>query len=98
MVRDIRFKYVHRYPYGPHELYDLAKDPGEESNLTGLLEHSATERHMRERLVQWFRRYVDPERDGAYEGVTGSGQVGLCGRAAAGANAFSAARIEHVLF
>ena len=98
MVRDARFKYVHRYPYGPHELYDLVDDPGEETNLTGLPEHGDTERGMRDRLLQWFRQYVDPERDGASEGVTGSGQIGLCGRASTGANAFSAARVEQVLF
>jgi hypothetical protein len=27
MIRSKEWKYVHRYPYGPHELYDLVNDP-----------------------------------------------------------------------
>ncbi len=33
MVRTRDWKYVHRYPDGPHELYDLARDPGERANV-----------------------------------------------------------------
>ena len=33
MVRTKEWKYVHRYPYGPHELYDLVNDPDEKHNL-----------------------------------------------------------------
>jgi len=33
MIRSQDWKYVHRYPYGPHELYDLRNDPGETHNL-----------------------------------------------------------------
>ena len=29
MIRTQEWKYVHRYPYGPHELYDLVNDPDE---------------------------------------------------------------------
>ena len=32
-VRTDRWKYTHRQPNGPHELYDLNNDPGEEINL-----------------------------------------------------------------
>lgn len=35
MVRTRDWKYIHRYPYGPHELYDLANDPHERVNLGG---------------------------------------------------------------
>ncbi len=31
MIRTREWKYVHRYPYGPHELYDLTRDPDEEA-------------------------------------------------------------------
>ena len=31
MIRERLWKYVHRYPFGPHELYDLQQDPGEVS-------------------------------------------------------------------
>ncbi|MDQ1256696.1 MAG: choline-sulfatase, partial [Candidatus Hydrogenedentes bacterium] len=33
MIRGREWKYVHRYPYGPNELYDLANDPDETTNL-----------------------------------------------------------------
>jgi arylsulfatase A-like enzyme len=33
MIRTREWEYVHCYPYGPHELYDLKKDPHEMSNL-----------------------------------------------------------------
>src|SRR5690606_32334853 len=29
MIRSADWKYIHRYPYGPYELYDLNNDPGE---------------------------------------------------------------------
>ena len=32
MIRTRAWKYVHRCPYGPHELYDLANDPEEKAN------------------------------------------------------------------
>jgi hypothetical protein len=35
MVRTSEWKYVHRYPDGPHELFDLVNDPGERTNLVG---------------------------------------------------------------
>ena len=33
MIRTPEWKYVHRYPYGVHELYDLTADPDEQNNL-----------------------------------------------------------------
>src|SRR5688500_7052503 len=32
MIRTKEWKYVHRYPNGPHELFDLVADPGERIN------------------------------------------------------------------
>jgi choline-sulfatase len=32
MIRSRQWKYIHRYPYGPHELYDLEGDPGERTS------------------------------------------------------------------
>lgn len=79
MIRDRRFKYVTRYPYGPNELYDLENDPGETKNLLkeGGFEDLAQD--MRIRLERWFAKYVNPEIDGAKEAVFGSGQIGLAG-------------------
>lgn len=33
MIRTRGWKYIHRYPYGPHELYHLSVDPDEKVNL-----------------------------------------------------------------
>ena len=33
MIRTCEWKYIHRYPYGPHELYHLSVDPDEKVNL-----------------------------------------------------------------
>jgi choline-sulfatase len=77
MVRTSGWKYVHRYPDGPHELFDLRADPGERTNLIDDDAAAPTLASLRERLDAWFRTYVDPRRDGCDKGVTGCGQLGL---------------------
>lgn len=77
MIRTRDFKYVHRYPHGPHELYDLVRDPGERINLMDL-SHDA-ESHpelggLRSRMAGWFARHGVPEFDGAVLPVAGAGQ------------------------
>lgn len=89
MIRDRDWKYIHRYPYGPHELYHLAADPDEKENLFGQAEHEGVIREMKGRLDEWFVRYVDPALDGVREPVTGKGQVALAGPAAHGEPAFA---------
>ncbi|MGQ7890485.1 sulfatase-like hydrolase/transferase [Paenibacillus sp. WC2504] len=79
MIRTTDWKYVHRYPYGPHELYNLAEDPDERHNLIDLPGTQEQSVAMRGELEAWFARYVDPMIDGAREGVTGFGQIGLAG-------------------
>ncbi|MFW6188976.1 MAG: sulfatase-like hydrolase/transferase [Planctomycetota bacterium] len=88
MIRDERWKYVHRYPDGPHELFDLEGDPGEKENLFGTPAHRARVEEMRARLERWFEVYVMPERDGATLNVDGWGQIGTCAEARAGRRAF----------
>lgn len=75
MIRTRTHKYIHRYPYGPHEFYDLVQDPREERNL--IRDPASQEKilQMRRRLEQWFLRWADPARDGTREGVTGAGQL-----------------------
>lgn len=90
MVRTREWKYVHRYPDGPHELYDLVRDPGERRNLAGDAAHRATVAMLRARLAEWFARYVDPEKDGAGRRVTGCGQLGLTPAQGDGADVFPA--------
>ncbi|MDQ6620355.1 MAG: sulfatase-like hydrolase/transferase [Pseudomonadota bacterium] len=75
MVRTAAWKYVHRYPAGPHELFDLAADPGERDNRVGDPTHARVVSMLRERLERWFETYVDPRRDGVDKGVTGCGPL-----------------------
>lgn len=74
MIASTEFKYVHRYPYGPHELYDLVNDPGERKNLIDDAGYRAVVTELRARLEEWFVRYTDPRRDGVRQPVTGKGQ------------------------
>jgi choline-sulfatase len=90
MLRTRDWKYVHRYSDGPHELYDLARDPGEERNLLGHHEHAARSAEMQRRLEEWFSRYTLPGTDGRYLGVDGTGQTGMVGEQAEGRKAFGA--------
>ena len=88
MIRTRTWKYVHRYPYGPHELYHLAEDPDEERNLIDDAAYHDRIVEMRDRLRAWFARYTDPDRDGTKEPVTGKGQVERVGSAGQGRRAF----------
>ncbi|WP_154605043.1 MULTISPECIES: sulfatase-like hydrolase/transferase [Arthrobacter] len=74
MIRTRDFKYVHRHPHGPHELYDLAADPGERMNLMhDAVAHPAVA-GLRSRLAGWFAQHGVPEFDGASLPVAGAGQ------------------------
>jgi len=75
MIRTRQWKYVHRYPYGPHELYDLVGDPDERENLVDEEGRQPVVREMRGRLGRWFERYVTPALDGLRCPVTGAGQL-----------------------
>ena len=76
MIRTKEWKYVHRYPYGKHELYHLVDDPGEEKNLYGLPEYKKTGNSIKAgRMEKWFCTYSDPAIDGVRSAVNGSGQL-----------------------
>ena len=79
MIRSDTRKYVHRYPDGPNEFYDLVKDPGERSNEIGNPVFTEAIASMRSELEQWFERYTEPERDGSMQAVKGRGQLDLVG-------------------
>lgn len=74
MVRTRDWKYIHRYPDGPHELYDLANDPTEDTNLVDAPAHADRRDAMRARLETWFDQYATAEQDGRQFPVTGEGQ------------------------
>ena len=90
MVRTREWKYVHRYPDGPHELYDLRNDAGERRNVVDDATYRATVAMLRARLAEWFACYVDPARDGAYKRITGCGQLGLTPAEGDGSDVFPA--------
>ena len=92
MIRDKEWKYIHRYPYGPHELYDLVHDPGEVQNLAQNPAHDDQRQRLKAQLDTWFVRYVEPARDGTHEPVSGSGQLDLAGPNAGGRENFAPRR------
>ena len=79
MIRTKEWKYVHRYPYGKNELYDLQADPKEEHNLYGDEKWESKVIEMKKKMEGWFLNYVNPEIDGTKEGVTGLGQLDRAG-------------------
>ncbi|MEU6075995.1 sulfatase-like hydrolase/transferase [Micromonospora sp. NPDC047074] len=80
MIRTADWKYVHRYPDGPHELYDLVRDPGERVNRVDDPDSRAVVTRMRADLEGWFTTHADPRLDGRHLPVVGAGQVGPVGR------------------
>ena len=88
MIRTQEWKYVHRYPYGPHELYDLVRDPDERRNLVDDRSRKALIIDMRQQMSAWFDRYLLPELDGARFPVTGGGQAGKIEGGKSGEGAF----------
>ncbi|MFD0712663.1 sulfatase-like hydrolase/transferase [Paenibacillus sp. GCM10027626] len=88
MIRSKEWKYVHRYPYGPHELYHLQEDPDEQHNLIDLPEYKAKHEEMKAGLEQWFLQYVDPAMDGVRQEIYGFGQLTFVGPEGKGKKAF----------
>jgi arylsulfatase A-like enzyme len=62
-IRTRTAKYVHRADGGPHELYDLEKDPSEKQNLAGDPSHRRQLVALRTRIFEWFERYAEAGAD-----------------------------------
>jgi len=77
MIRSKEWKYVHRYPDGPHELFDMINDPYEVHNLIDDLAQESRIAELREGLKAWFKKHVVPNQDGSVLPVTGEGQFDL---------------------
>ena len=76
MVRTQDWKYIHRYPEGPHELYHLADDPDERANLAADEGYRSRAVELCALLEEWYERHgTDPEKDGRRYAVTGKGQL-----------------------
>ena len=87
MIRNREWKLVRRYPYGPNELYHLAKDPQEERNLYNNPAYAEQQQTLTAQLEKWFVRYVNPEIDAVREPITGKGQLSRVGIYAEGKSA-----------
>ena len=77
MIRTKDKKYIHRYPGGPNEFYDLVNDPDEEKNLVNDPTFKTEIMDLQKELEKWFANYIEPNKDGKNFPVTGEGQVGL---------------------
>ena len=75
MIRTREWKYIHRYPDGPHQLFDLVTDPDERNNRIDDPNQADRIADLRGRLEGWFLRYVHPDKDGVDRGVGGPGQL-----------------------
>ncbi len=75
MIRSRWWKYNHRYPHGPHELYDLENDPGERHNLVDDPAQTDRVADMRSELQEWFDTYGSTAFDGSALPVAGAGQL-----------------------
>ncbi len=73
MIRRDSWKLIERVD-GPDELYDLAADPGEASNLIDSPAAAGDRAELHDALASWFAARCDPERDGWHRPVTGWGQ------------------------
>ncbi len=63
MIRTADWKYIERFNEGPNELFDLAHDPEERTNLYGVDAHAPTQEALRKRLYAFFDRYAEPKWD-----------------------------------
>ena len=62
-IRTEHWKYIHRHPNGPHELYDLAADPDEFNNLVGNPQHAARRDELKGQLDAFFQTHASPKYD-----------------------------------
>ena len=79
MIRTPSIKYVHHYPYGKNELYNLINDPEERRNLIDDPAYRETARQMAAEMETWFDRYMRRGFDGASQDVRGAGQLSPMG-------------------
>ncbi|ACZ00841.1 sulfatase-like hydrolase/transferase [Streptobacillus moniliformis] len=80
MIRNEKYKYVHRYPDGPHEFYNLIEDVEEKVNEINNEKYSKIIDQMRKDLEIWFLNYVNKEIDGATLPIYGAGQKKFAGK------------------
>ena len=74
-VRTPQWKYTRRHPDGPDELFHLAEDPGERTNLADRPEYADVRGELNRQLEEFFSRYADPEYDLWKGGRSKAGRV-----------------------
>lgn len=91
MIRTTEYKYIHRYPYGENEFYDLKNDPDEEHNLVDSKDAAIQSKigELKLRMEEWFEKHSDPDKDGLKQAVYGEGQLCKVGREGGGQPAFA---------
>ncbi len=62
-IRTEKWKYIHRFPDGPNELYYLKTDPWEKVNLYGQKQQVQIQSDLKKQLFEYFDRYANPEYD-----------------------------------
>ncbi len=88
MIRDKEWKYINRLPYGKEELYHIAADKDETTNLVDMAEYEHIKTTLRDNLTKWYAKYSDPNVAGISESVYGFGQLCKAGIYSNGKQAF----------
>lgn len=57
-IRTERWKYIHRHPNGPHELYDLVTDPQESLNLIEHANYQTLRKRLKAQIDRFFGEYA----------------------------------------
>ncbi len=63
MIRTPKWKLTLRHPYGPHEFYDMEKDPDEKENLIHVQGNGPVIKDLKNKLTAFFAKHVDPQYD-----------------------------------
>lgn len=71
-IRTTDWKYIERFPDGPNELYDLARDPHERENLVDQPAQREVQAKLRGELHAFFDKYADPKYDLSRQGKSKS--------------------------
>ncbi len=79
MIRTTDWKYIHRYPEGPNELYDLINDADERRNLVDDPAQAGRIAELKCQMEAWFGTYVVADKDGIACDV-GAGQLRPIGK------------------
>ena len=73
-IRTQQYKYVHRHPNGPYELYDLKSDPDEFTNLVSDPKHAQRRNELRDKLDRFYHQHASAKYD-LWNGGTSQVQI-----------------------